>query len=272
MEVTPKKSIHPLIAVAAVSVTLFSLAGIAAVTGLIPTSHSQSAAQMEPAKPAEEPAKVAVAPQAADTSAATTESEAKAAEEKEAAHKEALHQEALRKEAARKAVERKRAEAAERKARAAAETAKLAKAETQPAAPAAIAQSGPPPGYAPPPTAASVKPLCHDCGVVESVREVEKPGKATGSGAAIGGIAGAILGNQTGRGHGRDVMTVLGALGGAIAGHEIEQKTAKVKAYEIGVRFDDGSTQLITQDTPPAWRSGDHVKVVNGVITANNEY
>jgi uncharacterized protein YcfJ len=34
------KRIHPLVAVAAASVTLFSLLGIAAITGVLPTSHS----------------------------------------------------------------------------------------------------------------------------------------------------------------------------------------------------------------------------------------
>jgi uncharacterized protein YcfJ len=38
------KRIHPLVATAAVSLTVFSLAGIAAVTGLLPTSHSEPAA------------------------------------------------------------------------------------------------------------------------------------------------------------------------------------------------------------------------------------
>ena len=33
---------HPLTAIAAVSVTLFSLAGIGAITGLMPTGHSQN--------------------------------------------------------------------------------------------------------------------------------------------------------------------------------------------------------------------------------------
>jgi uncharacterized protein YcfJ len=39
------KRIHPLVAVAAVSVTLFSLAGIAAITGVLPTSHSANREQ-----------------------------------------------------------------------------------------------------------------------------------------------------------------------------------------------------------------------------------
>ena len=67
-------------------------------------------------------------------------------------------------------------------------------------------------------------------------------------------------------------MTVLGAIGGAVAGHAIEKNTKKVKSYEIDIRFEDGSSRLITQDQPPVWRSGDKVKLVNGVITANNNY
>ena len=73
-------------------------------------------------------------------------------------------------------------------------------------------------------------------------------------------------------GRGRDVMTVLGAIGGAVAGHQIEKNVKKVKSYEIAVRLDDGSTQFITQDKPPAWRSGDRVRLVDGVITASNGY
>jgi len=38
------KRIHPLVAVAAASVTLFSMVGIAAITGVLPTSHSEPTA------------------------------------------------------------------------------------------------------------------------------------------------------------------------------------------------------------------------------------
>ena len=54
METTTTRSMHPLTAIAAVSVTLFSLAGIGAITGLIPTSHSQPA-QIQAAKPPRNP-------------------------------------------------------------------------------------------------------------------------------------------------------------------------------------------------------------------------
>ncbi len=249
METTTKKSMHPLTAIAAVSVTLFSLVGIGAITGLIPTGHSQTA-QVQAAKPAEEPSKLALTAQPVETTTVTTTT---VSAPKPAAHKIAA----------------RHAKPVEHAARPAEEPVRIAKADI----PVMVAQTPPPPPpNQPAPSIEPVKPICHECGVIESVREVEKQGEATGSGAAIGGIAGGILGNQTGRGHGRDVMTVLGAIGGAIAGHEIEKNTKKVKSYEIAIRFDDGSSRLITQDNPPAWRSGDRVRLVDGMITASNSY
>jgi len=42
------------------------------------------------------------------------------------------------------------------------------------------------------------------------------------------------------------------------------------KSYEIVIRFDDGSSRVIQQAAAPAWRSGDRVRVINGVIHANS--
>jgi len=254
MEHSTKTSMHPLTAIAAVSVTLFSLVGIGAIMGLIPTSHSQIA-QTEVAKTAEAPAKLAETAPAAEPAAVKPApvSAPKPVRQKVAA---------------------KRAKPLEHPARPAEEPAKTAKSE----APQILAQNSPPPGYGPPPdylpapAIKAQKPVCHDCGVIESVREIEKKGEGSGLGAAVGGVAGGILGNQTGAGRGKDVMTVLGAIGGALAGHEIEKNTRKIKSYEIDIRLDDGSSRVITQDVQPAWRMGDRVKLVNGVITASNTY
>jgi hypothetical protein len=35
------------------------------------------------------------------------------------------------------------------------------------------------------------------------------------------------------------------------------------------VRFDDGSSRVFNEAAAPTWRSGDKVKVVNGVIQSN---
>lgn len=43
-------------------------------------------------------------------------------------------------------------------------------------------------------------------------------------GLAIGGVAGAVLGNQLGRGHGREAATALGAVFGAFAGDRVANR------------------------------------------------
>ena len=71
METSTTKRMHPLTAIAAVSVTLFSLVGIGAITGLIPTSHSQSA-PTQAVKPAEEPLRSTAAAQSTEAIPAVT--------------------------------------------------------------------------------------------------------------------------------------------------------------------------------------------------------
>lgn len=261
MELVTTKSMHPLTAIAAVSVTLFSLAGIGAITGLIPTSHSQPTALQAPAA---EPLKSAAATPATESTTVATKAVANDTA-KEAPAKPAVSKPVARtvkpvQQAARPPV---------------APTAPVAANSNE--APVKIAQNAPPAGYGPPPDYVAppakiepAKPVCHECGVIESVREIEKTGEGSGLGAVAGGVAGGLLGRQTGGGRGRDVMTVLGAIGGAVAGNAVEKNVKKVKNYEVAIRFDDGSSRLITQDNPPAWRSGDRVKIVNGMIVGNN--
>ena len=110
---------------------------------------------------------------------------------------------------------------------------------------------------------------CAECGVIESTREVEKRGEGTGIGAVGGAVVGGILGNQVGSGRGNTAATAIGAVGGAVAGNEIEKRVKSTKGYEVTVRFDDGSSRMISEANAPAWRTGDHVKVVAGVIQAN---
>lgn len=107
---------------------------------------------------------------------------------------------------------------------------------------------------------------CADCGVIESVREIEKAGDGTGLGAVGGAVAGGVLGNQVGAGRGKDVMTVVGAVAGGIAGNQIEKKVRSTKSYEISVRMEDGSTRLVSEPNAPAWHSGDRVRLIEGRI------
>ena len=110
---------------------------------------------------------------------------------------------------------------------------------------------------------------CTECGVIQSVREIEAKGEGSGLGAVGGAVVGGVLGSQVGGGSGKKVMTVVGAVGGAVAGNEIEKRVKSTKSYEITVRFDDGSSRVITEANTPTWRAGDKVKVINGVIQSN---
>jgi len=110
---------------------------------------------------------------------------------------------------------------------------------------------------------------CAECGVVESVREIDTKGEGSGIGAVGGAVVGGVLGHQIGSGRGQDVATVVGAVGGAVAGHEIEKRVKSSKSYEITVRFEDGSSRVISEANAPSWRTGDRVKVINGVIQSN---
>lgn len=115
--------------------------------------------------------------------------------------------------------------------------------------------------------AAPVAVICKNCGAIESIREIAHDGDGSGLGAVAGGVVGAVLGNQVGGGRGKSAATLLGGIGGAVAGHQIEKSQKKRFTYEIVVRFDDGTSQVLTQETAPSWRLGDRVKLVNGTLT-----
>jgi outer membrane lipoprotein SlyB len=221
MEAQAVKSTHPILIIAGIAVTVFSLVGVAAIMGWIPTSTGQNAAATAPVAQLEAPK-------------APAEQPTPAAEPAHEAHAPAAH-------AAKPHVAKK-------------EPVRVARAEPQ------VAQTPPPP---------PVRVICRECGVIDGIHEVEKAGQGSGGGAIAGGIVGGVAGHQMGSGRGNTVMTVLGAVGGAVAGNAIEKKVKTTKEYEILVKFEDGSTRIITTQTAPAWRVGDKVKVVDGVIQSN---
>lgn len=115
--------------------------------------------------------------------------------------------------------------------------------------------------------AASQPPVCHECGVVEAVREVAVEPKGSGGGAVAGGVVGGLIANQIGKGATRDIATVLGALGGAYAGNHIEKSVKESKRYDVVVRFEDGTTRTFASESLPSWQSGDRVRLQNGLLT-----
>jgi len=111
--------------------------------------------------------------------------------------------------------------------------------------------------------------ICAECGVVDSVRTINDAKDTTGIGIVGGAVIGGLLGNQVGGGRGKDAATVAGAVGGAVAGNEVEKRAGSTQHYEITVRFEDGSSRVFHESSPPAWQSGDHVKVIDGTLRSN---
>ncbi|HEX8603889.1 MAG TPA: glycine zipper 2TM domain-containing protein [Pseudoduganella sp.] len=112
-------------------------------------------------------------------------------------------------------------------------------------------------------------PVCQNCGVVASTRAITTGGDGSGLGAAGGAVVGGLLGNQVGGGHGKQAMTVVGAIGGAFAGNQIEKQARATRSYEITVSMDNGASRTVTQASQPEWRDGDHVRIVYGVVRTN---
>jgi len=110
------------------------------------------------------------------------------------------------------------------------------------------------------------KPLAQpgSLGTIQAVREVKQPGEHTAVGPIAGGVAGAVIGSQIGGGNGKKVMTVLGALGGAMAGKHIEKQARATTRWEIDVRRDDGMRETVLSDVAPPYGTGDRVRVVDG--------
>lgn len=211
---TGRGRLHPLLTAAAISVTVFSAVGVAAVAGLIP--HSKG----EPKD---------ATPVAAIEAPATQPAPAPAPKP------------------VKKAVVRHSAPPVPAPAPAVAYS------------PAPVLAQAPRPVEAPKP----VRQPGH-YGVVESVHEIEVKGDAKGIGAVGGALAGAVLGHNIGD-HNK-VVTVLGAAGGGLLGNQIEKKVRTEKAWEMTVRYEDGTTQSFQTKEQPFWHQGDRVRYYEGKL------
>lgn len=106
----------------------------------------------------------------------------------------------------------------------------------------------------------AVRPApCHDCAVVEAIRVVEVPSGPAHIGAIAGGIAGAVFGDRIGKEHARHVTRVLGALGGALVGHQIE-RAARTR-YDASLRLPNGALRVRRYDAPPPFRVGETIRL-----------
>ena len=110
-------------------------------------------------------------------------------------------------------------------------------------------------------------------GVIEEIDTIRENdgigGTGIGAGAVIGGVVGGVIGNQIGSGKGKTAATVVGAAGGAVAGHQIQKRTSGDRgsdAYRVRVRLDRGGYVTVTQNNIADLRVGDQVRVENNAV------
>jgi outer membrane lipoprotein SlyB len=90
-----------------------------------------------------------------------------------------------------------------------------------------------------------------------------------GIGAVVGGLAGVGIGSLIGGGTGRDVAMVLGAVGGAVAGNEVQKKHDQpVPAQQVIVRTSSGVLVAVTQPVVAGLRVGQRVYIEGSGETA----
>lgn len=99
-------------------------------------------------------------------------------------------------------------------------------------------------------------------GHVESVELIKAENQTSGAGAVIGGVLGAVVGRQIGSGSGRTAATAVGAVGGALAGNQIEKNQKGTRDYvRVTVRLDNGGTRQFDYEPGVDVRQGDRVYV-----------
>ena len=99
---------------------------------------------------------------------------------------------------------------------------------------------------------------------VQAVRQVMIQRDSKGIGVIGGAVVGGIAGSGVGGGRGQDIATVLGAIGGMVAGQAIEEKANQRPGLEITVKYESGETRVIVQEADVDVKPGDRVQVITG--------
>ena len=222
--------IHPLVATAAVAVTLVSLVGIAAITGVIPTSHGTNAPAV--AVNNQTPLMTATPNEPYDSRTGPNGNTVVT----QSPNYVPMQQEPVRAPAP----------------------------VIKHAAPHHVATTN---NYAQD-NYQVAQATCSSCGRVESVVAVQHAAQPSGLGIAAGAVLGGVLGNQVGGGNGRTLATVAGAVAGGYGGNEVEKRTRSTTTYQVRVRMENGEIRTFPQNGQDGWRTGDRVRVVNGALTS----
>lgn len=104
-------------------------------------------------------------------------------------------------------------------------------------------------------------------GSVARIEPIRERPQGSGAGAVIGGVLGAVVGNQFGHGAGRAGMTGAGAVGGAIAGNNLERNhREEITGYRVSIRLDNGATRTFERSQISGLQVGDRVQLGAGTF------
>jgi outer membrane lipoprotein SlyB len=99
-------------------------------------------------------------------------------------------------------------------------------------------------------------------GEITSIEPIRTRPQGSGAGAVVGGVLGAVVGNQFGHGFGRAALTGAGAVGGALAGNNVERNYKEgVSGYRVVIRLDNGRTRVFDRSQVGNLHVGDRVRL-----------
>jgi outer membrane lipoprotein SlyB len=134
-----------------------------------------------------------------------------------------------------------------------------------PVAPQPTGYAAPPAHVAEPPAAAPRPVDRNRVGTVRGIEPIRERPPGTGVGAVVGGVLGAVVGNQFGHGTGRAAMTGVGAVGGAVAGNNVERNQRKaIVGYQVAIRLDNGTVRSFRRNQVASLHVGDRVRLEGG--------
>ncbi|MEP7057681.1 MAG: glycine zipper 2TM domain-containing protein [Caldimonas sp.] len=101
-------------------------------------------------------------------------------------------------------------------------------------------------------------------GRIVSIEPIRTRPKGSGVGAVAGGVVGGVLGHEV---FGGTAATAIGAVGGAVAGNNLERNHREgVAGYTVSVRLNNGGSRSFSQTQVGGLHVGDRVRVQGGRI------
>lgn len=100
-------------------------------------------------------------------------------------------------------------------------------------------------------------------GTITAIQHVTIEGNSNALGAVAGGAVGAAAGHTLGGGTGKTLTTILGAVGGAIAGSQIQKQAGTQKGLQLTIKLDSGQTVSVVQSAAQQFYVGQRVRLIS---------